>query len=570
MPPVAQWEDVAADGDGGTDLAVGAAGLAQGSTDTVRLEVSPAAAEGAGYTVAVPDALADTRTPPNAVAASTEAAVAYVPISASTVSYEVRGPDGTARPAPFEALAREGDTIVITLGLSGAADPARPPTVLFVGKSAAADRVTMSRVGATDSWTAAYTVEPASAAPGIDGPFTFGAALTSAAGTRSAATQASVASPAPPTIDRVAPRATSATFASAVSIEVAFSEDVRVPASGWTVTARAPASGSLDVSAAAPKPGAADTAILTVAAASSGVEYRVGIPATLTDLAGNARSASTPTRDATYTAQAFFSAETLDARTVRVTFDEAISGTTAPSEWRVGAATPAGIAAGASQALPGDTALDSAAGITLRLDAGDALAGTGATPEVSYIRPAGQGANELANAAGTVQGAAGTAVGTTSSDSAPPVASITFAAANTIVVTFTEALAESTLPASWDVEAEGAAVALDATTPATYAAASASSTVTILLAADAAAGVEHEVAIPNTITDLNSNAYSGKALSAERKAGVDTTSPSFTATTVAPHRIAIEFDEPVVGSTSVGDWDVDGAAPTGMQCVCYG
>jgi len=267
------------------------------------------------WTVAIPAAVTDQAR--NALASapvSLSAERTGAPV-ASAISYRVLPPTGSdARAAPFDGHAREGDRIELTITLGEAAMTA--PTVLFVGKTAASDAVTMAAGAGANEWAATYTVETAAAAPGIDGQFTFAATVTGDTGSVGTVTQADTAAAAP-VIDRVAPTITSAAFSEARTITVSLSERMAREAAtieGYTYMVRAPdgtnapddADSDADVIPlstvtlpAYAEAGAGSAITLTLASgATDGVEYTVELPAELSDEAGNALAVRT--RGATY------------------------------------------------------------------------------------------------------------------------------------------------------------------------------------------------------------------------------------------------------------------------------
>ena len=205
-----------------------------GST-TVTLALGADAAAGTSYTVTPAATITDTATPANTYAGGA-ITVTYSPAAAAAVSYTVLDASGTARDAPYEAHARAGDTIRLAIALSGATDPATPPTVLFVGKSAGSE-VTMTRVGTTNEWRASYTVETAAQNAGLaEGAFTFSVTATAADGTRGTITQASIPTAVPPTIDRTPPTFTAKTDSDRV-VKVRLSEPVTAQLSSthWSI-----------------------------------------------------------------------------------------------------------------------------------------------------------------------------------------------------------------------------------------------------------------------------------------------------------------------------------------------
>jgi len=311
---------------------------------TVTLTLARPAAAGEEQTVVPSSGIRDADGEPDAFSTS-PIRITHYPVTLASVSYAVRdGTSGMGRPQPFENHAREGDDIVLSVSLEGMLDADAPPVVRFVGGEAA---TTMSRAGDTGPWAATYTVEPASAAPGIDGPLTFAVTATSATPTAFVLTQgdAPPGSPAPPVIDRVAPVA-AVGFAAADEIAtvdkivVTFSEPLaNAPGTGWGVTRPGdPAASVLSSSPAPAYSGGGDspTVTLTLTAKADGGSYTVTPPsgmATLTDAAGNALP------DASWTIShgaPTFTAKTSSRTTTVVTPTQPlISGSTGISQWSV-------------------------------------------------------------------------------------------------------------------------------------------------------------------------------------------------------------------------------------------
>jgi len=279
---------------------------------TARITVTQPVAVGT-WTVAVPEGVTDQARNPRATATVTAERTAAP--TATAISYTVLPPAGTvARAAPFEGHAREGDRIALSITLSEAVST--PPTALFVGKASEADRVTMAAGAGANEWAAAYSVEPATDVPGIDGQFAFSATVTGNTGSMGTIT-ASDSAATPPVIDRVAPTLSSVAFSEADTITVTLSERMAHGAAviqryAYTVTApdgtntpddddSSPDTIRLSSTTGPAYAEQATTSTITLtleAGATDGVTYTVGLPSELVDTAGNALAGHAG--DATY------------------------------------------------------------------------------------------------------------------------------------------------------------------------------------------------------------------------------------------------------------------------------
>ena len=151
----------------------------------------------------------------------------------TSISYTVLPPTGIiSRPDPFAAYARTGDRIHVSFTLDTPASEA--PTILFVGKTGESNAISMVAGSDTNEWEATYTVETVSAAPDIDGLFTFSATVKDSDG-HSTITQ-ELAMSTLPIIDRVSPTFTATTSTSTATI-ITFSERIAglVDKSHWNI-----------------------------------------------------------------------------------------------------------------------------------------------------------------------------------------------------------------------------------------------------------------------------------------------------------------------------------------------
>ena len=294
--------------DAGSLLAVHADG-----TPTVSIAISGTPAIGT-WSVTIPDSIRDTARNTRAAASSEVTAERTGAPTATAISYTVLPPTGeTARPAPFDVHAREGDRIVLSITLGE--DVSTAPTVLFVGKVSGS--TTMARVGATNEWQATYTVESSGAARDIDGQFTFIATVPGDTGSIGEVTQRSIPAVAPPIIDRVAPTVSSAGFTDPDTIVVMLNEPLAGTASeieAHTYEVSAPDGTNMPDDAdtdadiinlstttrvAYAVQGAVSTITITLASpATENIAYTVTLPAELTDAAGQALGDRT--EDVTY------------------------------------------------------------------------------------------------------------------------------------------------------------------------------------------------------------------------------------------------------------------------------
>ena len=408
-----------------------------------RIAIAPPAAAG-DWTVTVPGTVADqarnalSAQPVDLTATKTDAP------TATAISYAVtQGATGQTH----AGYARVGDSIAVTVTLSEAVSAA--PTVLFVGKTAASDRVTMTQGASASVWTASYTVESVSAAPGIDGQFTFSMAVAGSTGSAGTITQAARPT-APPTIDRVAPEFTAQT-ADLDTVTVDFSEQVRgtTAASEWGVDGTAPdavASGgaaqsgdlalvsrpslTLDLAAASQlASGAARPAISFDDRASGGI----------TDLAGNpmASTSSPHVTAADRILPTLVSMVFSDADTLAVTLSEPVERSTVIS-----------LPSTAISPQLGTISVSYTAGATaLTLDTQRAAAerATHAFTMPTSVTDAANGA-----AIGNNNFAAGSTVSARLPDTTPPtVTAIRTVDERTVELTFSEAIIGTTAASEW-------------------------------------------------------------------------------------------------------------------------
>ncbi|MDD9815509.1 MAG: hypothetical protein OXU31_05965, partial [Gammaproteobacteria bacterium] len=337
--------------------------------------------------------------------------------------------------------------------------------------------------------------------------------------------------------DGLAPEAVSAAFDGPGEIVITFSEAVTVPATGWTAA-------PLEVSSAS-QGASPPEARLTVGAATPGT-YTVGIPAGLADTAAapNSIGAGASVRATLMpadTAPPTFTAETASATSLVVTFDEPVSGSTAPSEWGVDGARPLSV----SPEGP-----SSATALTLAYPA----MGTAATPAVSYS------GSSLADGAGNAMAATSAPHVRAADGVAPELESAAFTAAGEITLSFSEALGADTarsaasyavtVPDGPDAGAEPDAVALSG---AAYTAGE--TAVALALAAPAPEGVPHTIAPTPALTDAAGVPFAGGSAGAERVP--DTVPPrAASARMVSSDTITVEFSEPVSGTVATGAWEV--------------
>ena len=287
------------------------------------------------WRVAIPASVEDVSENP-LDAASRDISVGFS-VAPTAISYTVFEQDGsTARQGALAAYARADDQIRLSVTLDGSASMA--PTVLFVGKTAPSDTVTMTQVGSTDEWRATYTVETAAAAPDIDGRFTFAMSVTGAvSGVAGTITDRSL-STVPPTIDHIAPTI-SAQTSGLREISVTFGN----PVSGATVASEWRIGGTLATGISSGGPAQAGelsltngetlTLHLSEAGALADGSVRPAVVFTARATGGLADIAGNPVADASVTAvdripPRLDSMEFDGSRTIIVTLSEPIDGDT--------------------------------------------------------------------------------------------------------------------------------------------------------------------------------------------------------------------------------------------------
>ena len=376
--------------------------------------------------------------------------------------------------------------------------------------------------------------------------------------------------------DGIAPTAESAAFHDSSHIDVTFGEPVTVPGSGWTVTSD---SGSLAVTSAAA--GAADSvARLAVSPATSGVTYTVRVPTALADKATvpNVVAAGT---DATATwgdsgtpvdsSPPTFTARTVNATRVEVTFDEPVSGAVAALQWIV-----AGTASSSLRASQVSNAeVTSLSGATVLYLVTATLAAD-ATPAISFAPPA---APTLADAAGNAVAASTV---TAADGIAPTIASATPSLSTRAIVTFSESLRGTTSAGDWTVNGSAPASMRAGVSAGTWVSPpypsapltlSGSDSVMLIMASELARGSAPDVAYTPkaSVTDPLADA-AGNPLAATTASPPPivtptvsppaplTTPAAFTARTVNATLVEVTFGKPVTGAVAPSQWTVEGTA----------
>ena len=434
----------------------------------------------------------------------------------ATVAYEVQNQaTGTAKVSPHDNHARVGDRIVLSLTLSEAVDTA--PTVLFEG--ATMNPFTMTPTGTTNEWAATYTV-PADAGDTTPAgkPLTFVATLTGNTGSTRPVTEAAAT---PPVIDRTMPTAEAA-FVSNM-IVITFSEGVyNVPSLSVKPPTAAATTRAVDHTDG--------TATVMIAITDATIEtgtWTVTIPATVTDVANNARATASvdagrtaaPTATVAYevreqstgTAKASLYANNARAGDVirlTLTLNEAVN--TAPTVLFVGkiddpntvaddANTVTMMQVGSTMAWYADYTVETAAQNSALVDGAFTFIATltGNTDSVGTATQA-------------------LATPPMIDRMAPSISSAGFTEADTIVITLSEALAgtASTIEDyTYGVTANSATVTLATpdtgdsppVKPVAYDADAL--TITLTLAAGATADVVHTVTLPAELRDTANNAF---------------------------------------------------------------
>jgi len=531
-------------------------GYTPGST-TVTLTLAGAATAGTEYTITPAATITDTAATPNGYEAGAITAT-YSPLAATAVSYSVLDGEQPRAP-PYAAHARAGDTITLSITLGGEA--AAPPTVLFVGKTAPSDAVAMTRVGSTNEWVSSYTVETAAQNAGLaDGGFAFVATATSAAGTSSTITQASLPSATPPTIDRTPPTFTAETTTKQ-TIDVTFSE----PVSGVSVAADWTVGGS----------GVAVSPL--VLTADSEVGLRVGadnafgsgetptvaytmptgqgsVP--LLDAAGHAvATASVTPADGVPPAVESYRFD--GSSNIIVTFEESLDSDVSQN----------------SPDLHGHATEDNV------VHRASAKAVSGAVYTVGYMDAAtplaaGTFHLDLSGIADANGNAVGDARHRVTYDPSAPTAAPTFtaktASATRTVVTFSEDVTGATAAADWTIAGATARGAASGTQPSvapdadavdrdTQVAVTSSRTITLL---------HDAIGTASTPSVAYAHSTAGRLAGAEGDVGAGTATaadgaaPTLAAATATTETTVVTFSEATTGTTSRGEWRVDGAEPT--------
>jgi len=372
-------------------------------------------------------------------------------------------------------------------------------------------------------------------------------------------------------IDLTAPAAVSASFASLAPpgiVNVEFSEDIMVPAGGWSLRAAVAGAPGLPVTAASREPGMMDTARLTTTRATPGVPYTVGVPAALADLAGNAYDASAPGPVATYPVKVVtatvedgpsFTARTGenaryanegDRITVYVEFSEGVAG--AP---RITVASDDGSSA---------------------TDMGDAGDTNDRTWSHQFTVASGdmEGGLDFDIAAEVTSGVPGSVTVTEASVrgnaiidlTSPTVSSASFAGATTVEVEFGEPVVVPS--AGWAVRTIPSGSGDLAVSPAMPK--EGEPETAVLTVAEATDMTAYRITVPAALTDLAGNAYDTTVT--HDATYTAPAGPTFTAVTsrVGPqdNRIIIGFSEAVTGTTRAGEWLVDGTATTIIYRHC--
>jgi len=236
---------------------------------------------------------------------------------------------GAPKSGAGERHASPGQSVVVTLGLSAPAPGGDAPTASFFGGAAS----TMSPVGSGGTlWRSAHAVTPSTP----EGTAVF---RVMAAGTEY--TPASITSGGNVAVDTTAP-APEAEFTGSRSVVLDFGEPLLSASVAPSAFAVTPATGTAPQVTALHAPGSSRV-ILDLDTPVAAGTHAIAVPATLTDMAGNAYAGGALTVESTrfgavapsYSVDAGSIRPTSSGTEIAIEFSQGVTGSTSPGEWTV-------------------------------------------------------------------------------------------------------------------------------------------------------------------------------------------------------------------------------------------